>query len=150
MKNKYSGEDEILELVRAFESASISREDWRHAEHLVVGLYYLTRHDLATATEKMRLGIFNLLRNAFNVDLEKEMPYHETLTVFWMNTLAEFNARKNGDPLLDKANEVAACFDKDYPLRYYSRELLFSDAARASYIEPDLVPAGSGPVSFDA
>ena len=30
----------------------------------------------------MRSGILNLLQNGFKVDLTREMPYHETLTVF--------------------------------------------------------------------
>jgi len=137
MKRKYEKESEILDLVKSFEDATISRDDWRHAEHLVVALYYLTRHDTETATGKMRDGIFNLLRRAFKVDLTKEMPYHETLTVFWMRTIAEFNATKNGASLLEKANEVAATYDKEYPLRFYSRELLFSDEARGRFVDPD-------------
>ncbi len=137
MTDKYKSESEIHDLVRSFEEATVSRDAWRHAEHLVVALHYLTRHDLETATEKMRDGIFNLLK-AFAVDLTKEMPYHETLTVFWMRTIAEFNASKNGASLLDKANEVAAKFDKDYPLRFYSREVLFSDLARRGFVEADL------------
>src|SRR5688572_13616324 len=138
MKSKYEKESEILDLVKSFEDATISRDDWRHAEHLVVALYYITRHDMETATGKMRDGIFNLLRKAFSVDLTKEMPYHETLTVFWMRTIAEFNASKNGASLLGKANEVAAVYDKDYPLRFYSREFLFSDRAREEFVDPDL------------
>src|SRR5688500_11918857 len=113
MKIKYEKESDILELVRSFEEATILRDDWRHAEHLVVALYYITRHDMERATGKMRDGIFNLLRKAFNVDLTKEMPYHETLTVFWMRTIAEFNESKNGASLLEKANEVATDYDKD-------------------------------------
>ncbi|MGD9564014.1 MAG: hypothetical protein AB7F88_17185 [Pyrinomonadaceae bacterium] len=145
MKRKYKYESEVLELVRSFETATISRDSWRHAEHLVVALYYLTRHDLETATTKMRDGIFNLLRNGFNVDLTKDMPYHETLTVFWMRTVGNFNARKNGASLVDKANEVAELYDKEYPLRFYTREYLFSDDARARFVPGDLVGA-----SFDA
>jgi len=141
MKSKYEKESEIFDLVKSFEDATIARDDWRHAEHLVVALYYLSRHEMETATGKMRDGIFNLLRKAFKVDLTKEMPYHETLTVFWMRTLAEFNASKNGASLLDKANEVAATYDKEYPLRSYSRELLFSDEARSQLVEPDLKAA---------
>lgn len=138
MKAKFNNEKEIHELVRSFEDATISREDWRHAEHLTVALFYLTRHDIESATTKMRDGIFNLLR-AFAVDLSKEMPYHETLTVFWMRAVADFNASKNGASLLEKANELTEKFDKDYPLRFYSREFLFSDEARARFVESDLV-----------
>lgn len=138
MTRKYENESEIVELVRSFEDATIDRDSWRHAEHLVVGLYYLTRHDRDTATELMREGIFNLLRKAFKVDLTKEMPYHETLTVFWMRTLDEFNRSKNGASLVDKVNEVSDKFDKDYPLRFYSREYLFSDEARARFVPADI------------
>jgi hypothetical protein len=35
---------------------------------------------------------------------------------------------------------MSARFNKDYPLRFYSRELLFSDEARARFVEPDIVP----------
>jgi hypothetical protein len=88
----------------------------------------------------MRSGIFKLLTDGFGVDLSKEMPYHETLTIFWMRTVAAFNASKNGASLSEKARELVAAFDKDYPLRFYSREYLFSDEARAAFVEPDIEP----------
>lgn len=134
---RFKNEKEIAEVVRGFEDATISRDAWKHAEHLTVALHYLTLHDIETATDRMRSGIFKLLA-AFEVDLTKEMPYHETLTVFWMRTVADFNASKNGASLLDKANELVANYDKDYPLRFYSREFLFSDEARARFVEGDL------------
>ena len=136
---RYETEKEIEDVVRSFENATVSRDAWKHAEHLTLALHYLCHHDLETATEKMRNGIFKLL-GAFGVDLTKEMPYHETMTVFWMRAVADFNASKNGDSLLDKANELVAGYDKDYPLKFYSREYLFSDEARAAFIEPDLKP----------
>src|SRR5215203_2509829 len=143
MKTKFGNEREVLELVRSFENATIPHDDWKHAEHLVVALYYLTHHDIDTAYGKMRSGILNLLAHGFKVDLTKEMPYHETITLFWMRTVAEYNASKNGASLLEKANEVAYKWDKDYPLKFYSRELLFSDGARAKFVEPDLTAPGN-------
>ena len=134
---KYENEEKIITVVKSFENCTISRDDWRHAEHLTVALYYLSHHDYETALIKMREGIFNLLR-AFEIDLLKEMPYHETLTVFWLRAVLEFSSSKNGAPLLEKANELIEKFDKDYPLRFYSRELLFSDEARAKFVEADI------------
>lgn len=135
---RYENEEEIREVVRTFEDETISRDKWKHAEHLTVALHYLCLHDLETATGKMRSGIFKLLTSGFGLDLSKEMPYHETLTIFWMRTVAEFNASKNGTSLLDKANELVATYDKDFPLRFYSREYLFSDEARAAFVEGDI------------
>ena len=136
--SKYRSEKEILDLVEKFESATIAREAWRHAEHLTVALYYLSHHDFDTATATMRKGILNLLTNGFAVDLSKEMPYHETLTVFWMLTLKSYIEDTNGTSIMSKANDVVEKYDKDYPLKFYSREYLFSEAARADFLEGDL------------
>lgn len=134
----YGSEKTILSLVRSFEDASVSRVDWKHREHLIVALYYVSHFDLETATEKMRGGLLNLLTNGFSVDIAKEMPYHETLTVFWMRTIAQFNASNNGVSMAEKVAEMTSRFDKDYPLRFYSRDVLFSDEARARFVKGDL------------
>jgi hypothetical protein len=134
---KYADENEILSVVESFERGTISRSDWGHAEHLTVALYYLSKHDYETALAKMRGGIFNLLKS-FGVDLNVEMPYHETLTVFWMRTIDNFRKTKTCDSLVEVCNELAENFEKDYPLRFYSRERLFSDEARTSFVEFDL------------
>jgi hypothetical protein len=138
MSEKYETEAEILALVEAFEAGAIPRAEWNHAGHLTVALYYCSNHDLATAIEKMRRNLLYHLK-AIGVDLTKEMPYHETLTTFWMRTVDDFRKSKNGAPLAETANELVAGFDKDYPLRFYSRELLFSDEARARFVEADLL-----------
>jgi hypothetical protein len=134
---KYSTESEIIKIVESFENGSITRENWRHAEHLTVALHYLSHHDYETALTKMRGGIFNLLKS-FGIDLTKEMPYHETLTVFWLKTVDEFKTSKNGYSMTEICNELVEKFDKNYPLKFYSRELLFSEKARGEFVEADL------------
>ena len=136
--SKYKTEKDILRVVRGFETGTISRDEWKHAEHLTVALYYLSHHDSETALRKMREGIFNLLK-AFDVDLSKEMPYHETLTVFWMRTVFGFKNSRNGASIVEICNELIEKFDKDYPLKFYSRERLFSDEARKSFVDGDLM-----------
>jgi len=133
---KYKTEIEILAVVESFENGTIPRENWKHAEHLIVAHHYLSENDFDAALTKMRGGIFKLLR-AFEVDLTKEMPYHETLTVFWMRTISDFKNSKNGCSLLEICNEMIKKFDKDYPLKFYSRERLFSDEARENFIKAD-------------
>ncbi|MFN2501480.1 MAG: hypothetical protein ABR530_05655, partial [Pyrinomonadaceae bacterium] len=111
MNERFTNEADIHALLRSFEKASISRDGWKHAEHLVVALCYVTQHDLEAATAKMRAGILHLLEFGFQVDLGKEMPYHETITAFWMRAVAQFNDRNNGTSLLDKANTLVKAFD---------------------------------------
>lgn len=134
---RYKTEKELFNVVETFENGTISREDWGHAEHLIVAFYYASENDFETALAKMREGIFNLLK-AFEVDLSKEMPYHETMTVFWMRTVFDFLNSKKGYSIVENCDELIENFDKNYPLRFYSRELLFSDKARKDYLTPDL------------
>lgn len=130
---KYKTENEILEVVEKFENGTISRDDWGHPEHLIVAFHYASNNEFDSALNKMRDGIFNLL-NAFEVDLNKEMPYHETMTVFWMRTVYDFAISKIGSSVIESVDEMITKFDKDYPLRFYSQEVLFSDEARKTFI----------------
>lgn len=134
---EYKTDNEILEIIESFENGTISRGNWRHADHLLVANYYLSKNDFDAALTKMRDGIFNLLRS-FEIDLSKEMPYHETLTVFWLKTVDDFRKSKNGCSVVEMCNEIVETFDKDYPLQFYTRELLFSDEARESFVEANL------------
>jgi len=134
----FRNEKEILDLVASFESATIAREDWRHAEHLAVGLFYADKYGLEAGTDKMRSGILRLLEKGFGVDLSKEMPYHETITVFWMRTAYAFLLMTRAASPVERTNALVAAFDKDFPLRFFTRERLFSEEARAEYISPDL------------
>lgn len=134
----YRSVAEIERVAREFENGTIRREDWRHAEHLTVGCFYASQYDYETALVKMRDGIFNLLR-AFEIDLSKEMPYHETLTVFWMRLIFDWKIKNPNAPLVEFTNRILEIGgDKDLPLRFYNRELLFSDDARKNFVAGDL------------
>ncbi len=138
----YTNDEEIIRLVKEFEAGAIPRKEWTHAAHLTVALWYARDHDLDLAVEKMRVGIFNLLKS-FDIDLAKEMPYHETLTVFWMRTVFAYLENSNErDSLRQLANNlIKTCGDSGLSLKFYSREVLFSVEALAKYIEPDLTVA---------
>lgn len=136
MNGKYRNIGEIEGLVRSFEDATIGRDEWKHAEHMVVALWYLSENDLPAATDKMRSGIMNLLENGFGVDLSNEMPYHETITVFWMRTVYAYMLMHPKETIVEKANGLINAFNKDHPLRFYSAERLFSNEARSTYVEP--------------
>jgi hypothetical protein len=135
---KYKTENEILDMVKKFENGTVSRDDWGHPEHLIVAFHYSSNNDFETALIKMRDGIFNLLK-AFEIDLTKEMPYHETMTVFWMRTVFEFANSKTGCSMVESCAEMIEKFEKDYPLRFYSRELLFSEEARKRFVNGNIV-----------
>ncbi len=134
---RYKTETEITEIIKLFESAKLPHESWRHAEHLTMAMHYSLHHDFDEALNKMRSGILKL--NDFHgVVTTNERGYHETLTVIWTRAVFDFvkaNPKRN---LVKLANEIIEKFDKDYPLRFYSRERLFSVEARFGFVEGDL------------
>lgn len=136
----YKTDGEIKLLIERFEDCAVTEKEWTHAAHLTAALWYcLNEPDLESATAKMRDGIFKL-NAAQGVPNTPERGYHETLTVFWMRTVSDFlvNIKDKGS-LAALANAVIeTCGDSKLPLKAYSRETLFSPAARAKYVEPDL------------
>ena len=138
----YKSDEEVFLLVRAFEERSLAKADWTHAAHLTVGLYYCLHASFGMAKNLMRDGIY-WLNDAHGTPNTESSGYHETLTVFWMKTIDAFLAAGDrGKGLAALANELVADCDARLPLKYYSRELLFSPAARAAYVAPDLALAG--------
>lgn len=131
---KYKTEKEIIEVIENFKNCKIERGTWGHPEHLILAFHYASNNDFETAVCKMREGIFKLLKS-FEIDLTKEMPYHETLTVFWMRTVFEFAKARKNVSLVENVSELIIKFDKDYPLKFYTRERLFSDEARRCFVE---------------
>ena len=135
----YKTDEEIYLLIKAFEERTLQKADWTHAAHLTVGLYYCARHPFGAAKNLMSDGIY-WLNDAHGTPNTETSGYHETLTVFWLKTVAEFLAESAGKSLAETANAlIASCCDAKLPLEFYSRELLFSAAARAHYVEPDLI-----------
>jgi hypothetical protein len=77
--------------------------------------------------------------------------YHETITRFWMELLANYWGRcPQAAALVNKVNGALQEFaSKDVLFSYYSRDRVMSDAARAAWIEPDLRPISSDGSSLE-
>jgi hypothetical protein len=121
---------------RAFENGDVTPAQFDHRAHVRVAWVYL--HESATpreALERMRDGI-----RRFAAAAGASQKYHETITVLWMRLLEAARARGASGELADVLVAHPELADKDLPLQYYSRERLFSDEARAAWIEPDRLP----------
>jgi hypothetical protein len=124
----------IESFMRAFEDGSLSRSEWTHFRHLVMALWYLRRHNRDEATRLIRDGI-----QRYNECQRNLTGYHETITLAWVAVIERFLGVRDIDvPLSVLAGDLLGqCGDKDYLLRFYSRERLFSDEARARWVPPD-------------
>jgi hypothetical protein len=126
---------------------TLTRPDWTHEAHLAACLYVLTdRPDLVAERDLPSIiRRFNESVGGVNSDTE---GYHQTITQVSIRGVRAFLART--DPALPLAAKVNALLQadegrRDWPLRFYSAERLFSKEARLGWLEPDLGPLQQGP-----
>jgi hypothetical protein len=133
---QYTTPAEIIATVEGFQSCRTGKDEFKHQDHLVVAAFYLQELSLADATSRMRDNLLNFLDH-HDVDRQK---YNETITVFWFELVAGvLNKLPREATLVEKCNRVVESFpNAGLVFQYYSRERLFSDDARQSYVGPDL------------
>ena len=121
----------------AFHERTLPSAQWTHVAHVRVAWMYLARYRIDEAHLLMRVGIIR--QNASHGLVETaSRGYHETITRAWLAIVAD--ARKR-DACSDSRAFIAKHeLGRDTPLRYYSRELLFSLVARTVFVAPDVAP----------
>ena len=129
---------DIAEFVRQFEECTLPKPRWTHQAHLVVGLWYLSRHsaDEALPIVRQRIRAYNEAVGTENTDTG---GYHETLTRFFLNSIAAHMARHPEKSLPDSLALLlrSPLARSSWPLQFYTRERLFSVQARREWLEPD-------------
>jgi hypothetical protein len=121
---------------RAFERGDVTPAQFDHLAHVRVAWVYL--HESASLDEALARMRDAIRRFAAAAGVPQK--YHETITVLWMRLLADVQTGGACGELADVLRAHPALGDKDLPFQYYSREHLFSDAARAGWVEPDRRP----------
>lgn len=125
-----------VELTRALERGEIPNHRFHHASHLHVAWVYLAESlSVQEAANKMRQTL-----RRFAAGAGRPQKYHETITLFWVHLLAWAQNVSRAERLEDVVHANPQLLEKNFPLTYYSASRLFSDEARASWIEPDLKP----------
>jgi len=117
------------DFLHAIENCSYPIEDFHHAEHLRLGWLLLSRMDCGSATARAARAIRRLAAHH-----GVENRYHETITQAWMRLLASHDERDFSEFLTLHGDRVTL----DLLHRYWRRETLMSDDARAHWVEPDL------------
>ncbi len=130
---------EIENLVTQFSKKLLQKEKWTHDAHITVALWYNFNYNFENALNLIRTKI-----KAYNISVgtpnTENSGYHETLTVFWMVLTSNFLKENR----FDRLEEACANFfktemaSKYTPLRYYTKELLFSKQARSQWINGNI------------
>ena len=121
-------------------ACTLTRPEWTHEAHLAACLYLVAeRPDLAAERDLPGLiRRFNESVGGVNDDMQ---GYHETITQCFIRAVRAYLARADPAlPLAEKVNGLLLAPEgrRDWPLRFWSAELLFSREARLGWVEPDL------------
>ena len=118
----------------AFETCELPGEEFHHRGHLRLAWIYLRRYGTPEAGARIAESI-----RRFAAHHGKADRYHQTMTQAWL-TLME--AASAGVAEWASFEDVVAAFpdllDKSVLRRYYSGLVLESEAARSSFVQPDL------------
>jgi hypothetical protein len=136
-QKRYLCDREIEELVERFESSAVPPAEFDHGAHLSVALWYLSQLPPADAGERMRAGL-----HRYTAHNNAQANYNETLTLFWLKLVRRFHLRAHAAlPLAERANELLRTYgNAKLAFEYFSRELIQTPEAKASWVEPDLKP----------
>ena len=137
----FARDEDIRALGKGLLACALPREAWTHEAHLGACLWLLTeRPDIDIDAE-----IAGLIRR-FNESVggvnDDHNGYHDSITRAYVVGVRLFLRETAETGLAARVNALllSDAGRRDWPLRFYSRELLFSVPARRGFVEPDLAP----------
>ncbi|MGL3820068.1 hypothetical protein [Sphingopyxis sp. R3-92] len=137
----FERDTEIRAIGEGLLACALPREAWTHEAHLGACLWLLAeRPDI-----DIDLEIGPIIRR-FNESVggvnDDQNGYHDSITRAYVAGVRLFLAQTAETGLAARANALllSPMGRRDWPLRFYSRDLLFSVPARRGFVEPDLAP----------
>lgn len=136
----FARDDEIRALGTGLLACVLPREAWTHEAHLGATTWLLIeRPDIAAERDLPAIiRAFNESVGGLNDDTQ---GYHETITQLYIASIrVHLAGRPVSEPLLASVNSLLMSKRgrRDWPLRFYSRDRLFSVEARRGFVSPDI------------
>jgi len=131
----------IAHLGEGLLACTLAREEWTHEAHLAACLYLLVRRPDVDMDARIAdlISRFNESVGGVNDD---QNGYHDTITRAYVAGVRQFLREKASGDLTADVNALLAseAGSRDWPLRFYSRERLFSVEARRGFVQPGRAP----------
>lgn len=132
-------DDSIRWLAGAMLGCTLPKVEWTHEAHLATCAWMvLERPDLLP--ERDLPGFIRRYNEAVGGTNDSTQGYHETITQTFIVGVRRSLARNASGSLCERVNALLRDPEgrRDWPLSFYSRELLFSAEARLRWASPDL------------
>ena len=137
----FERDSDICAIGEGLLACTLPREAWTHEAHLGACLWLLSeRPDIDVDAEiGTIIRRFNESVGGVNDDTQ---GYHDSITRAYVAGVRLFLSGTKETGLAARVNAMllSDVGRRDWPLRFYSRELLFSVEARRGFVEPDLAP----------
>ena len=137
----FAGDHEIRALGKGLLARTLPRDAWTHEAHLGACLWLLTeRPDIDVDAEIA--GIISRFNESVGGVNDDRQGYHDSITRAYVAGVRLYLSQTEETGLAARVNAMllSDVGRRDWPLRFYSRELLFSVPARRGFVEPDLQP----------
>jgi hypothetical protein len=130
---------EIRRVGEAMLACTLPKEGWTHEAHLSTCLWLIVERP-AIAPERDMPGLIRRYNESVGGQNTDTAGYHETLTQLYIRGVRAFLAASGEGDLLALVNGLLASpvAPREWPLRFYPRERLFSVEARRGWIEPEI------------
>ena len=136
----FTTDTEIEHLGEGLLACSLRRDEWTHEAHLAATTYLLTHRSDVDLDTQLRGIIRRYNESVGGVNSDTE-GYHETITRSFLHGVRLFLAEADRDAALHELVNAllrSPMGSRDWPLRFYSRERLFSVEARRNFVAPDI------------
>jgi hypothetical protein len=142
MRPEYLATPEAFDsFLRCFEQGSLPKPDWTHGAHVATAANYLfgSNAEVVLPLMRTRIRAYNVAVGGANTATS---GYHETLTRFWLLTVAELLRQRQPASRLEAARQAVATFGEARALHtlYYSGDVVKDSAARQIWRSPDILP----------
>lgn len=136
-------DDAIRDTGTRFLSRTLPKAEWTHEAHISTTCWILLERPEILAERDLPDLIRRYNESVGGVNSDSE-GYHETITQVFIRTLRARLTDSEGEGLAARVNAILAAPEgrREWPLHFYSRELLFSKEARLGWVEPDLAQLG--------
>ena len=137
MTTNMPGDADIARIAHGLIDRSLPKTDWTHAAHFAAALWLVRAGREAEMPARIRA--YNTATGVANTD---SSGYHETITQLYVIGIGLFAQTCAEEGLLARVNALldSPISARDWPLRFYSAERLFSVEARRGWVEPDVSP----------
>ena len=136
----FTSDAEIEHLGEGLVARSLRRDEWTHEAHLGATTYLLTRRPEIDLDKELP-GIIRGFNESVGGVNDDTQGYHDTITRVFLRGVRLFLSEADlGDPLHELVNELllSPMGRREWPLRFYSAERLFSVEARRHFVPPDI------------